>query len=205
MSRQARRLALGTALALAIWLLAGAGANVLADEEDDKQIKLAQADVVELVKALEKGGKVDAAAVKAVFEKGGKKKYEELNHIMYIYKSSNRKGLAVFTPKGPSDGIEAKLNKLATLPRPMKAPAIKKMAPELLKATHVNLVMYEVTRLYTPTKDAKKWNQHNEDMKKATEALIKATKEANGEELKKAIEDVNSSCVNCHADFRKNN
>jgi cytochrome c556 len=205
MSRNARGLTL-TVLALGIWLMSGAGAGAwaLADDDDDKLIKEAQKDVLELVKAVEDGKKIDEAKVKAI-----RKKYEELNPVMQIYKPSTRKGLGVFSPKGPNDGIEAKLNKMASARGTMNAAAIKKMEKELLKAASVNLAMHEVAKLYAPTKSvegktAKDWHKHNDDVRQATLEMIKVVraKEPNGAALKKAIEDINNACNNCHSDFR---
>src|SRR5262249_14424233 len=148
MSRQAPGMTLCTMLALGIWLVAATSVRAY-DEDDDKQIKAAQKDVLELVQTLEKGGKIDEARVKAI-----KKKYEELNHIMQIYKPSTRKGLSVFKPKGPNDGIEVKLGKLASARSPMKPDVIKKMEAELIKAGHGKRAMSPLTKEYAPAKTA---------------------------------------------------
>jgi hypothetical protein len=208
MTRYAPGLLLGAVLALGTWLLAGAGTRAFADDEDEKEIKAAQADVVGLVQAQAKGEKVDADRVKAVFVKGGKNKYDELNHVMQVFKPSTRKGLSVFGPKGATDGIEVRLNVMVKkdYPPPSKD-AIRKMEAELLEATRVSLVMAEVARLYPPKKPVdgkgvKEWNQYSDDLKKSSLELAAATKAGNGTDLKKAVEAITNACNGCHSDFR---
>jgi cytochrome c556 len=191
------------ALALAALLLAialvGRGSPARAfDADEDKLIKEAQKDVLELTKAIESGkdGKDIVARMK--------KKYEDLNTIMQIYKPSTKKGLGI-GPKGPGDSIETKIINLGK--RAPSAAILAKQKNDLIKMVYINLAMVEVTLQYTPTKDkgskgAKEWKQHTADMKKGSKELLEAIKSGDPKKVKAAANNLNSSCNNCHTDFR---
>jgi cytochrome c556 len=197
MRRQARGLASTVALCCGIWALATASA-VYADEEDDKLIKAAQKDVIDLAKGIE-GGKVDAAKVKAM-----RKKYEELNHIMYIFKPREKGGLGI-GPKGPGDGIELKINSLGK--RALSPMELKAQRAELIQMGYIASAMSEVATAYAPVKPkagkgAKEWKQYAGEMKKSSQELIDAVKKGNAPAVKAAATNLGNSCVGCHADFR---
>src|SRR5262245_32490379 len=101
MSRLVRKLAPAVALSLGVVVLSAS--STFADDDDDKLIAAAQKDVMELTKAVAAGKKVDPDKLKEI-----KKTYEELNHLMAIYKPRDKKGRGI-GPKGPGDGIELKL------------------------------------------------------------------------------------------------
>jgi Cytochrome C' len=197
MSRYTHGLTIGSALLLAVVLLSN-GPVALGDEDDDKAIAEAQKDVVELAGAIGSGKDGKDVATRM------KKKYEELNTIMQVYKPSTKKGLGTgIPPKGPGDGIEAKIISLGK-----RVPAdIEKQKAALIKLAYINLAMAEVTKLYPPSKPkngkgVKEWQQHVADMKKSSEELLKAVKSGDSAKIKDAANNVNSSCNNCHSDFR---
>jgi hypothetical protein len=194
-----RGLAAGAVLALSIWALSTAG-TASADADDDKAIKESQQDVVALAKDIEAGKDAKAIAKKAA---AIQKKYEDLNHVMQIYKPTPKKGLGVL-PRGKGDGIELKIGSLSK--RAAKAQIAKQQKELIFKLGYVNLAMAEVTRLYPPPKKpgkgAKEWKQYSDDMKKAAKELISALQKNNPAAVKKAATKLDDSCTLCHKDFR---
>jgi cytochrome c556 len=147
------------------------------------------------------GGKIDAAKAKAIH-----KKYEELNHVMYIFKP-RPKGLGV-GPKGKADGIELKIITLGK--RPLSEDAFKAQRGELLRMAYIVRAVAEVTQHYAPAKPkggkgAKEWKQFTDEMQKASGELIEAIKKGDPAAVKTAASNVTSSCNNCHSDFRDAN
>jgi cytochrome c556 len=169
------------------------------DDEDDKEIKAAQKDVLDLTKDVT-GGKAD----KDIAEKAGKikKKYEELNTVMHIYKPKAKGGIGVGKN---GEGIELKIIGLGK--RKLAGPALTKEKDDLVKMADINVAMAAVAKHYAPArpkggKGKKDWDGHADDMKKAAEELRKAAKAGNADQVKKAANDLNNSCNNCHTDFR---
>ena len=196
MIRYARALMFGSALLLAFGLLVH-GAAVRADAEEDKAIKAAQKDVLDLAKALEDGkdGKDAVARMK--------KKYDELGTIMYAYKSRAKKGIGI-GPEGAS--IETRLQTFAR--RAPSATELKSNKEDLVKMGYINAAIADVTMLYVPAKPkdgkgAKEWKQYSTDMKKASLELIDAIKSGVPAQVKKAALNLNNSCNSCHSDFRQ--
>jgi len=198
MSRHARALIFGSTLMLVIGLLTQS-TTTRADAEEDKAIKEAQEDTIELAKAIEAGK--DTKAITARM----KKKYDELNTIMQVFKPSTKKGLGTgIGGKGPGDGIEAKIIKLGkSAPR---AEDLAKQKAALIKMAYINLAIAEVAKHYPPKpkggKGPKEWNQHNAEMKKSAQDLIDAIKSGDPKKVKEVAQNLNSSCNNCHTDFR---
>src|SRR3954468_8119900 len=91
MSRFACTLGFGLVLAEGLGFLVGPYAS--GADDDEKAIKEAQKDLLDLAKTLE-GGKEDAAKIQQM-----KKKYEDLAPIMHAYKPSPKGGIGV-GPKG---------------------------------------------------------------------------------------------------------
>jgi hypothetical protein len=184
------------ALMLALGLLAGRPVVRADDDEETKAIKEAQKDTLELSKAIE-GGKDGKDIVARM-----KKKYDDLNTIMQAYKPSTKKGIGV-GPKGAGDGIEAKL---ISLSKRANAATISKQKADLIKMGYINLAIAEVTKLYPPKpkggKGNKEWQEHTAAMKKASQEFIEAVKSGDAKKVKEAANNVNSSCNNCHSDFR---
>ncbi|NBO93668.1 MAG: hypothetical protein EBV06_15365 [Planctomycetia bacterium] len=167
---------------------------VRADEESKK----AQKDILEIAADIE-AGKDIAAKVAAV-----KKKYEDLNSLMHAYKPSEKGGIG-FGPKAKGDGIEIKLNSLAK--RALTKTAIDKEKADLVKTGYINIAIAKITDAYAPTKPKggktpKDWKKFTEDMEKASKSLIDAAKAGDSAALKTAATNLNSSCNNCHSDFR---
>ena len=194
MNRIARLLTIAAFLAVAL-----VAANK-ATAYDEKETAAAIKDVVALAKDAEEG-KVDEAKAKAI-----KKKFEDLNTVMHIYKPREKGGLGV-GPKAKGDGIEIKLNNLGK--RALSAMQATKEKDDLIMVGKVNVAMAEVTKLYAPTKPkggkgAKEWNGFSDEMKKASLELIAAAKKGEPDAIKKAANNLNNSCNSCHSDFRDN-
>jgi soluble cytochrome b562 len=201
MSRHVRGMLYGSAFALIIGLMAY-GPRTWADAEDEKEIKEAQKDTLELAKAIEEGknGKDIAARMK--------KKYSELNTVMQAFKPTTKKGIGTnIGAKGAGDGIEAKIISLGR-----KAPskdALEKQKAALLKMAYINLAIAEVTKLYPPGKPkggkgVKEWQQYTTEMTKSTKEMIDAIKKGDSAKVKEAANNLNNACNSCHTDFRDN-
>lgn len=182
----------GLALALAVLVVSG---SARAFDEDTKK---AQKDILDLTKKIEGGAKsVSEDAVKI------KKKYEDLNTIMHAYKPSTKGGIG-YGPKGAGDGIE---QAIISLGKRANEATVKKMKDDLIKMANVNIAIAEITMEYKPAKPkggkgAKEWKQHCDDMKKAAMELRDAAKGGDAKKVKAAANNLNTSCNNCHTDFR---
>src|SRR5207247_565025 len=105
---------------------------------------------------------IDEAKLKAI-----RKKFEDLDPLMQVYKPREKKGLGV-GPKAKGDGIELLIQNYAK-PKPatVSAAVLEKRGPDFIKAANVNLTMHEITKLYPPKKPVcgkgiKEWNQYND-------------------------------------------
>ena len=189
MSNFVRTLAPAGALALAMIV-------VVAVRADDDDIKNSQKEVLDMVKALE-GGKAPTAKQLADF----RKKFDDLDAVMTIYKPSSKKGLGS-GKKGPGDGIEQKINNLV---KRVSSPA--KMKNELLRLGYINAVMADVAKQYAPAKPkkgkgAKEWNAYCDEQKKGSMELIAAAKAADVKKIKAAAKRIADACTDCHSDFK---
>jgi len=206
-----RALGLATLMLGVILLTGGGSGSVQAfdkdkdkDDDDVKEIKAAQKDVLEMVKDVE-GGKDISAKAAAI-----KKKYDELNTVMNVYKPTPKHGIG-YLPPGTKphvgDGLELKI--IALGKRMLPKATLQKEKETLIKAGYINLAMAEVARKYVPSKvnkgkGPKDWNGHVDDMKKASQELIAAAKAGDPVKVKDAATNLNSACNNCHSDFRDN-
>jgi cytochrome c556 len=196
MTRFVRGLLVSLALLLAMTLVTTAGA---AHRDDDKEIKAAQKDILDLAKAIEDGkdGKAVATQVAAI-----KKKYEELGTVMHIYKPRDKGGLGFGT--APKGGIEFKIRDLSK--RKLAPMTLQKEAKELLRLGYVNIALAEIAKPYFGKpkggKGKKDWDQHLDDQKKAAQELIAAVKAKDVNAIKKIADKLDASCNNCHSDFR---
>jgi hypothetical protein len=117
-------------LALALALLAGSASA--ADDDDKKATLKAQADVLDLAKKIADGKDVatEAGAIR--------KKYDELNFVMYAYKHSDKGGIGTGllpkkSPEGKGiDGIEHKLQRITSGKEVLDDAAIKKQKDALV-------------------------------------------------------------------------
>jgi cytochrome c556 len=190
----------GLSLSLALILVAH-GISVGADDKDAKE---AQKEIVELAKLIE-GGK-DAKAIAAKVD-AIKKKYDDLNTVMYVFKPKNKSGLGY--DSNEKMGLELKIQALDKGTKPIPVATLKKETPHLIKLAYVSIAMAELAKPYFSKpekgKGKKDWDKHSDDQKKAAEDLIKAVKANDGKAAKTAVKALNNSCVNCHADFRTSN
>lgn len=198
MSRWARAVAFGSTLSLVVVLALGSN-QAQAFDEEDKEVKAAQKDILDLAKMISEGKDVSAQAGAI------KKKYEELNTLMHAYKPSPRGGIGTGLEPKASDGIELKIISLGK--RALPAATLTKEKDALIKMGHINVALAEITMHYAPAKPrggkgAKEWKQYTTDMKNASLELIKAVKAGKAAEVKTAANNLNNSCNNCHSDFR---
>jgi len=196
MRRRAAILFVGAVLALGLWSLTGYSATD--DDDDKKAIADAQKDVLKLVQAMKNNSGDVKAQVEAL-----KKKNEELKPIMWIYKPRNKGGLGVGKD---GSGIENEFNRLSSTksgPKTTLTPTkVNGMKNDLILAAQISRAIAEVTDLYPPKKDVDKWKGYTKDMRKGADELMEAAKSGDGAKIKNAIVNLNSSCTNCHSDFR---
>jgi len=201
MRRHGNWLAIGALLALGMFLLGAKPA--VADDEDDKQIKAAQKDILDLAKDIENNKVTDKQAAERAA--AIRKKYSDLNHVMTGFKPRARKGIG-YGAKG--EGIEIKLNALGK--RAPAAGQIGKESGDLLKMAYINLAYAQIATHYAPAvpkggKGAKEWKQYTEDWKVATKEFIGAVKKSDPAALKTAANNITNACNSCHSDFRDAN
>lgn len=186
-----------TALFAGLGLLLGA--SPAAADDDKEMLQKAQKDILELVKDLGDGKDVSAKA------KELKKKYEELNTIMYAYKPRGKGGIGFGTPN-KNDSIEKKLQDMDA-GRGIAAAALKKDKEELVKLARINIAIAEITSHYAPAKavkgkGAKEWAKYTKEQKEAAVELSKAVEEGSMAKVKTAAKKLNAACDACHGDFR---
>ncbi len=197
--RHGNWLASGALLALGIFLLSG-NAATSADDDAKKTIKAAQKDIVDLAKDVE-SGKIDPKRAAAI-----RKKYEDLQDVMTVFKPRGKVGLGV-GPVAEFDGIEIKLRNLRR--GALSKAALDKESADLIKMAYVNLAAAEIVEHYAPAKknkegkSAKEWKQHTADWKKASKEFVDAVKKKNPAAVKKAAGSIDEACVSCHNDFKE--
>jgi len=195
MSTLVRKWIFGSALALALVFLAGPGYTLAGKDDDNKEAKEAQKEILKLAKDVAAGKKIDATAIR--------KKFEELEPIMYAYKPSTKGGIGIGKP-GPGDSYEQKIINLGK--RALSPANLGKEKADLIKMAHVNITIAHIANQYPPKakggKGPKEWRQYNEDMIKSSEDFIKAVKAEDPGKVKTAAANINSACNNCHSDFR---
>jgi cytochrome c556 len=195
------RLLGGLILSLAVVLVvAGVSAGA-----DDKEAKEAQKEIVELAKLIENGK--DAKAVSAKVE-AIKKKYDDLNTVMYVFKPLGKSGLG-YDDTDKLMGLELKIQRLEKGNNPIPTKTLKDEASKLNRLAYVSIAMAELAKPYFSKpekgKTKKDWDKHNDDQKKAAEELIKAVKAGDGKAAKTAMKALNNACLGCHSDFRTSN
>jgi Cytochrome C' len=191
MKRRAGMMFAAFMLALTLWSLTAHSAAD-DDDEDVKAAREAQKDLLQLAEAIDAHKGDVGEQAKAI-----RKKYDELKPIMYIYKPRKKGGLGMGRE---GSGIENEMNRLGgTKSSPKKIEAVK---DDLIKAAKISRAVAELTDLYPPKKDVEKWKGYTKDMRKGSDELIEAAKGGDGVKMKKALINLNSSCTNCHSDFR---
>lgn len=166
-------------------LTAGQGIHA-ADKED---LKKAMDAIDQLIKSDGKGAE---AAAKA----------SGIDIMMHLFKPKSKGGIGV-GPKG--DGIEIKIINLAK--KALPAAQLTKEAEDLITMAKQTKAIGDVNAFYGPTmkragKDPAEWKKYNEEMKQFSLELIAAVKGGKPDDVKKAANSINSSCVNCHTVFR---
>jgi hypothetical protein len=194
MNRRVRMVVVGALLAGGIWFLAASAGSRAADDEDKKAVKEAQDAIVKLTDTMVKGKGNTKAEAEAI-----RKKFDDLKPIMYIFKPRAKGGIGV-GPKGPRDGIEFRFQDLGK--KSSAAAQIAKQKEDLIRAAQITKAVGDVADLYVPKKDAAKWKKYNQEMKKGADELIEALEKGDPAKIKAAANNVNSSCNQCHADFR---
>jgi hypothetical protein len=186
---------MGALLVLAT-LSSGARDRVLGDE-DRKRIQAAQKDLLDLAKAIE-AGQADPKKIAAF-----PKKYPDLDDLMIGLKPRDKGGIGV-GPKGPTDGIELKLNELGK--RALSKKQLDKEAKDLLRIGYISLAFAKVTHEYAPgPKDAaaskaRLWRDFTEEWSKASQGLIDSVKAKDPDAVRRAAQKLNEACNNCHFD-----
>jgi hypothetical protein len=183
---------LGLALMLGLALVA---TQTRADD-DDADAKKARADVLDVVKDIEAGKdvtkKVDAL----------RKKYEDLENIMKVFKPRDAGGVGIGPKVEKADGIEFKIINLGKEALP---PAkLAKEKGELLKMAYLNVAMAKITHKFVGTKKPALWKKYSQDMEKHSKELLEELKKAapNPGNIKKIAFNLSASCSKCHSDIR---
>lgn len=163
-----------------------------ADDDEKKATREAQQDILNLADGLDKGGnKAQAEAIH--------KKYDELKPVMNIFKPRDKGGIGV-GPKVKGDGIELRIK--AWGKRPPSPTDLKKLASDIERASRVTRAVADVTDLYVPKKNPDKWKKYTQDMRSAAEEWARAAQSGNPQAFKKASNNLDSSCTDCHGEFR---
>jgi hypothetical protein len=199
MKRRATILFVGALLALGLWSMTAHSA----DDDEKKARKEGQEAVLKLVESVN-GNKGDVKAQAAAI----KKKFDELQPLMWVYKSRKNGGLGM--GKG-GDDIEVTIGKVGN-PQAKGWTSKKRldMRADLAKAAELSRAMAEVADLYpTNYKEIKRgrpnpalWKEYVKEMRKGADELSKAAKGQDAPAIQKAAANLGASCTNCHADFR---
>jgi cytochrome c556 len=173
----------------------GAGV-VLRAEEPAKAVRAARKELLGLVNGLGAGVDIAKKAADAA-------KKHELADVMHGFKP-RRKGGIGYGPGG--DAIEQKL--LALARRKLPAQALKKERDELIELARVVEAVAEVTAHYgaghakrAPWAE-KTWAMFTRDTIRAARLLKGAASRGDAGRLRVAALRVNSTCADCHHDFR---
>src|SRR5262249_8869110 len=186
------RYTMGIALLLGLALVA----SLTRAADDDEDIKKARKDVLDVVKDVE-GGKDVTKKVDAI-----RKKYEDLENLMKVYKPRDAGGIGFGAVRPKADGIEFKINNLGT--RKLSSGALAKEQKELVKMAYLNLAMSKITQKFVGKKKPTEWKKYSEDMEKYSKELLSELqkKEPNPDSIKKIATNLNSTCTGCHSDIR---
>src|SRR5262249_6972673 len=198
MKRRAGITLAGALLAASLWSLTAYSAD---DDDEKKAIKEAQQAVLKLMDSMNGNNGDVKAQAKAI-----KDKFEELKPVMWVYKKRSKGGIGM--GKDGADDIELKIGKIgsSTSKEKLTPKKLADMKADLIKAGELSKAVAEVGDLYAQQyakKNPAKWKEYIKDMKKGSDELIEAAKSDNVEKVKKAANNLNSSCTNCHGDFRE--
>jgi len=199
MKRRAAITFAGSMLALGLWSMTAYSA----DDDETKARKEAQESVLKLVDSM-RGNKGDVKARTAAL----KKKFADLEPIMWAYKSRKKGGLG--TGKD-GDDIELMIGKVGNARAKGWTPKKRlDMRADLAKVAELSRAITEVADLYaknykdnnTGKPDPAKWKEYLKQMRKGADELSKAAKGQDATAIQKAASNLGASCTNCHSDFR---
>jgi hypothetical protein len=129
----------------------------------------------------------------------------DLDDVMGLLKKRMKDGTGGFgigkTATGKmDDGIEARIEKLA---KAGLDEADLKNKADLIQALNRTKAIAAIAQATKTNKmGAKKWQEYADRMDKGTDDLAKAIESGKVGEVKKAAKNLQSSCVDCHAEFR---
>jgi cytochrome c556 len=178
------------------------------DEDKEKKEKAmktaaAQVDVLKLAASL--GGAEDDVKKQA----GEVAKKHDIEFVMNQFKPRGDGGVGVGPMPGvfPFDAIEGELLFLSKKPLPPAQLAAQKA--DLQKMAEVTLAVAYTAPSYAPKQDepgkpVKDWLKFSDDMKKHSKGLIDALTGGDAKMVQSAAGWLNSSCNNCHSEFRDN-
>jgi cytochrome c556 len=195
MKRRAGITLMAALLALGLWSLTAYSA----DDDEEKVRQEAQKAVLKLMDSVN-GNKGDVKAqVEAI-----RKKFDMWEPVMWVYKKKSKGGIGM--GKGGEDDIEKTIGKVGSKTAKGMTPAkIKAMKGDLVKAGQISRAIAEVAPLYAKDyakKNPAKWKEYTKEMKKGADELIEAAKGDDVAKIKKAANNLSSSCLSCHGDFR---
>lgn len=181
---------------LALALVAGRGQTADDDAETIKAARELQPALKKLIDAVAKGGdgKKEAEAIK-------KQLPDDLKPAMWgAFKPSDKAGIGLGTG-GTSDGVEQRIMTLYRQ-KDIKDAELPRLKADLERIAAVAQAMTEVARLYPRTRDQDKWVRYNDEMREGVDELRKALRSGTGKAVKKAVNNLYSSCTGCHGEFR---
>jgi hypothetical protein len=176
-------------------------ANIVTDKGKIGQAKKLAASLATLKGAPGAKGQVEALA-----------KYpEDLGDMMNIFKTKNKGGEGMAPAlqsnirlKGALNGIEEKYRELAK--KKLLAARVGTEAEELVLLAYKTAVLAELTDLHPAPRKAganpSDWHQLSVQMRDGALELAAAAKQKNADTIFKAAEKLNSSCNQCHSQFR---
>jgi hypothetical protein len=185
--------------------------------EADHHLDAARAAALRLSKAIEKGdvaaAKTDAAALASLkaTAPGGTTSFgptePDLGDAMNLLKLRSKGGLGFgLKPPSGADGIEAKLISLSK--RPLPAPQMAKQADDLARTGYILAALSAICDGHPPKKKGttgkgdRAWAGWTEEMRAAALELADAAKKKDSAGVKKAVNQLNKTCTNCHDEFR---
>jgi hypothetical protein len=195
MTRYVRGLLFGLAMTFA----AALATTATAADDDDKEIKEAQKQILDVTKMIEEGKDAKAIDAKVL---AIKKKFDDLGTVMHIYKPKDKGGLGF--GESAKGGVEFKIRDLAK--RKLAPLTLQKEEKELIRMANLNIAMGKIARHYFSKpkagKGKKEWDEHIANQNKAARDLIAAIKAKNTAKIKEVSDNLDNACNNCHSDFR---
>jgi hypothetical protein len=181
----------GLLLSAGMAFLAAGGRG--ADDDELKEAKKAQEDLIRMVDAMAKGGdgKKEAEAIHA--------KFDDVKIAMIVFRNSAKGGMPL-GKAGPRDGIEIKIQDMDKKPLSKEEAAAQK--DDLVKAARFARAMAQVAELYEPKTRGAEWKRYTRDMRKSAADLIEAARAGDPRKIKTAVSDLHASCTSCHSDFK---